>query len=115
MSECGEGVSLVRETYISVSLSTYFPLPPSSLLPPSIPHLPLLPFPQEYHEYQNLLVMPPSRNMWLIGAILLSMTQHFIILYIPFPTMSGHPETARGCGLLPATMNTPLSHLVVSM
>lgn len=34
-------------------------------------------------ENQSLLVMPPTRNVWLLGAILLSMTQHFLILYTP--------------------------------
>jgi Ca2+ transporting ATPase len=34
-------------------------------------------------ENQSLLVMPPWRNKWLIGAIFLSMAQHFLILYTP--------------------------------
>lgn len=34
-------------------------------------------------EDQSLLRMPPWRNMWLIGADLLSLTLHFAILYIP--------------------------------
>ncbi|XP_064392780.1 sarcoplasmic/endoplasmic reticulum calcium ATPase 2-like isoform X2 [Halichondria panicea] len=34
-------------------------------------------------ENQSLLVMPPTKNIWLLGAILLSMTQHILILYIP--------------------------------
>jgi len=35
-------------------------------------------------ENQSLLVLPPTKNLWLLGAIALSMTQHFVILYIPF-------------------------------
>ncbi|KAL5477122.1 hypothetical protein EMCRGX_G023868 [Ephydatia muelleri] len=34
-------------------------------------------------ENQSLLVMRPSRNKWLLGAIMLSLTQHLIILYAP--------------------------------
>ncbi|KAK6057730.1 Calcium-transporting ATPase 3, endoplasmic reticulum-type domain protein [Cooperia oncophora] len=33
-------------------------------------------------ENQSLLVMPPWRNMWLCSAIALSMSLHFIILYV---------------------------------
>nr|XP_039253740.1 sarcoplasmic/endoplasmic reticulum calcium ATPase 1-like [Styela clava] len=37
-------------------------------------------------ENQSLLKMPPWQNMWLIGAIILSMVLHFIILYVdPLP------------------------------
>ncbi|XP_076815494.1 sarcoplasmic/endoplasmic reticulum calcium ATPase 1-like isoform X1 [Clavelina lepadiformis] len=37
-------------------------------------------------ENQSLFRMPPWRNMWLIGAICLSMTLHFMILYVdPLP------------------------------
>ncbi|ESN96009.1 hypothetical protein HELRODRAFT_185062 [Helobdella robusta] len=35
-------------------------------------------------ENQSLLVMPPWCNLWLIGAIILSMTLHFVILEVPF-------------------------------
>ncbi len=27
--------------------------------------------------------MPPTKNVWLLGAIFLSMSQHILILYIP--------------------------------
>ncbi|KAG5834929.1 hypothetical protein ANANG_G00266760 [Anguilla anguilla] len=37
-------------------------------------------------ENQSLLLMPPWRNMWLLGAICLSMSLHFLILYVePLP------------------------------
>ncbi|KAJ8286448.1 hypothetical protein GJAV_G00039360 [Gymnothorax javanicus] len=37
-------------------------------------------------ENQSLLRMPPWRNLWLLGAICLSMTLHFLILYVePLP------------------------------
>ena len=39
-------------------------------------------------ENQSLLVMPPWRNKWLIGAICLSMAQHVIILYTPLLAVS---------------------------
>ncbi|CAD6949192.1 unnamed protein product [Tilletia controversa] len=31
----------------------------------------------------SLLTTPPTRNMWLIGAVMLSMLLHFMILYVP--------------------------------
>lgn len=33
-------------------------------------------------ENQSLMVMPPWANMWLVSAIALSMTLHFVILYV---------------------------------
>jgi len=33
-------------------------------------------------ENQSLLVMPPWTNMWLMASIGLSMTLHFVILYV---------------------------------
>jgi len=37
-------------------------------------------------ENQSLLVMPPWRNMWLVGSIVLSMSLHFMILHVdPLP------------------------------
>jgi len=35
-------------------------------------------------ENQSLLVMPPWQNIWLLAAIALSMTLHFLILYVGF-------------------------------
>ena len=37
-------------------------------------------------ENQSLLRMPPWENIWLLGAICLSMSLHFLILYVePLP------------------------------
>lgn len=33
-------------------------------------------------ENQSLLVMPPWINIWLLLAMILSMTLHFVILYV---------------------------------
>ena len=33
-------------------------------------------------ENQSLLVMPPWKNIWLMAAITLSMSLHFVILYV---------------------------------
>ncbi|XP_028668103.1 sarcoplasmic/endoplasmic reticulum calcium ATPase 2 [Erpetoichthys calabaricus] len=39
-------------------------------------------------ENQSLLKMPPWANMWLVGAICLSMALHFLILYVdPLPVI----------------------------
>lgn len=35
-------------------------------------------------ESQSLIRMPPWRNWWLIGAVLLSFSLHFVIVYVPF-------------------------------
>lgn len=40
-------------------------------------------------ENQSLLHMPPWENVWLLGAICLSMSLHFLILYVePLPVRS---------------------------
>lgn len=37
-------------------------------------------------ENQSLLRMPPWVNIWLLGAIILSLSLHFLILYVePLP------------------------------
>jgi len=38
-------------------------------------------------ENQSLFVMPPWWNIWLVGAIILSMSLHFLILEVPFLSM----------------------------
>jgi P-type Ca2+ transporter type 2A len=38
-------------------------------------------------EDESLLKMPPWKNMWLVGAVVLSFVLHFIILYVPFLAM----------------------------
>ena len=35
-------------------------------------------------ENQSLVVMPPWWNVWLVGAVVLSMSLHFLILEVPF-------------------------------
>ncbi|PAA82919.1 hypothetical protein BOX15_Mlig019375g5, partial [Macrostomum lignano] len=35
-------------------------------------------------ENQSLIAMPPWKNVWLIGAIVLSMSLHFFILHVEF-------------------------------
>ncbi|BGP13640.1 hypothetical protein JCM10213_007817 [Rhodosporidiobolus nylandii] len=35
-------------------------------------------------ENESLLTLPPWKNMYLVGAITLSMALHFMILYVPF-------------------------------
>jgi P-type Ca2+ transporter type 2A len=39
-------------------------------------------------ENQSLIKMPPWNNIWLLLAIGLSMSLHFMILYIPFFNVS---------------------------
>lgn len=41
-------------------------------------------------ENQSLIAMPPWCNFWLIGAMALSFTLHFIILYIDVLSVSSH-------------------------
>lgn len=37
-------------------------------------------------ENQSLLRMPPWSNLWLVGAMTLSMSLHFMIIYVdPLP------------------------------
>ena len=50
-------------------------------------------------ENESLLKLPIWRNMFLVGAIALSMALHFAILYIPFFTVSFfRPLCVRVCG-----------------
>lgn len=46
-------------------------------------------------ENESLLVMPVWRNLYLVGAIALSMALHVMILYVPFFTVS--KTIALGC------------------
>jgi Ca2+ transporting ATPase len=39
-------------------------------------------------ENESLLALPVWKNPFLVGAITLSMVLHFIILYVPFFTVS---------------------------
>lgn len=51
-------------------------------------------------ENQSLLKMPPWSNPWLVGAICLSMTLHFLILYVdPLPVSAASELVdALDCG-----------------
>lgn len=41
---------------------------------------------KQVSENQSLLVMPPWRNMWLVGAIVLSFGLHLMIMHVePMP------------------------------
>jgi len=40
-------------------------------------------------ENESLLRLPLWKNMFLVGAITLSMALHFLILYVPFLNVSG--------------------------
>lgn len=50
-------------------------------------------------ENQSLMRMPPWENIWLVGAICLSMSLHFLILYVEPLPVSAHalpqPWTCR--------------------
>jgi magnesium-transporting ATPase (P-type) len=42
-------------------------------------------------ENESLLVLPVWKNPFLVAAIALSMALHFMILYVPFFTVSSNP------------------------
>lgn len=44
-------------------------------------------------ENESLLVLPVWKNPFLVAAIALSMGLHFMILYVPFFTVSRHCHT----------------------
>lgn len=45
-------------------------------------------------ENQSLLRMPPWVNIWLLGAIILSLSLHFLILYVePLPVSISEQKT----------------------
>ena len=46
-------------------------------------------------ENQSLLLMPPWQNFWLIAAIVLSMSLHFMILYVDILSVSGGEGSGR--------------------
>lgn len=54
-------------------------------------------------ENQSLLRMPPWENVWLLGAICLSMSLHFLILYVePLPVSVATVATHLGEELIRA-------------
>lgn len=46
-------------------------------------------------ENQSLLRMPPWENIWLLGAICLSMSLHFLILYVEPLPVSVRPPVVK--------------------
>ena len=48
-------------------------------------------------ENESLLHLPLWKNMYLVAAISLSMALHFMILYIPFFTVSCLVLSSFGC------------------
>ena len=46
-------------------------------------------------ENESLLRLPLWKNMYLVGAIALSMALHFMILYVPFFTVSSYSLMLR--------------------
>ncbi len=47
-------------------------------------------------ENQSIFVQPPWTNIWLVLAIALSMSLHFLILYIPSLAVSFSPPILFG-------------------
>lgn len=53
--------------------------------------------PGSLSENQSLLRMPPWVNIWLLGAIVLSLSLHFLILYVePLPVSTSEGAGAAG-------------------
>ncbi len=47
-------------------------------------------------ENQSLLRMPPWSNLWLVGAMSLSMSLHFMIIYVdPLPVSTASIQHAE--------------------
>ena len=51
----------------------------------------LMYFASSISENQSLTVMPPWYNKWLVGAIALSLSLHFMILEVDFLSVSTSP------------------------
>lgn len=73
--------------------SLHSALPHLSLVSPSL-HLPGLC--HSLSENQSLLRMPPWVNIWLLGSICLSMSLHFLILYVDPLPVSYHSSSTLG-------------------
>ena len=51
-------------------------------------------------ENQSLMRMPPWENVWLLGAICLSMSLHFLILHVePLPVRPALPQWSKPPGV----------------
>lgn len=66
-------------------------------LPSGSAHLMYLSLSYSLSENQSLLRMPPWENIWLVGSICLSMSLHFLILYVePLPVSGRGPQLRLG-------------------
>lgn len=54
-------------------------------------------------ENQSLLRMPPWENIWLVGSICLSMSLHFLILYVEPLPVSSRGSLGWGLAACPAS------------
>lgn len=71
---------------------------------PIRPHLPPPPSLPSLSENQSLLRMPPWSNIWLVGAMTLSMSLHFMIIYVdPLPVSLATSTTSISPPLFPHT------------
>ena len=93
---------------------------------PSNPTFLLLPSPPSLSENQSLVRMPPWSNLWLVAAMSLSMSLHFMIIYVdPLPvslascttalsTKAKHPSSPAAPSHIPSHTASPTSHIVIA-
>lgn len=66
-------------------------------------------------ENQSLLRMPPWVNIWLLGAIILSLSLHFLILYVePLPVSVCEQQQQCGPAEAADVAGVPLEGCVCS-
>lgn len=63
-------------------------------------------------ENQSLVRMPPWSNLWLVGAMTLSMSLHFMIIYVdPLPvSLASHTTPFSFCSSLAHTPHIPIAY-----
>lgn len=64
---------------------------------------------QSLSETESLVELPPWQNLYLCGAIILSMALHFAILYIPFLAVRSS-DLHLTCHHLSDTCAAPFCH-----